>query len=102
MGKLFTCKTLVFNCTFFSHQIVANEILLYDFQELDDSAIQEKIDHEVCIRDGIVKLLAACHEEVQALEASKNLLTINARILALMGLLQRHRAKSVMRRKGSR
>lgn len=72
------------------------------FQELDDSAIQEKIDHEVHIRDGIVKLLAACHEEVQALEASKSLLTINARILALMGLLQRHRAKSVMRRKGSR
>ncbi|XP_020608887.1 rhotekin-like isoform X2 [Orbicella faveolata] len=70
-------------------------------KELDDSAIQEKIDHEACIRDGIVKLLAACHEEVQALEASKNLLTINARILALMGLLQRHRAKSVMRRKGS-
>ena len=49
-----------------------------------------------------MKLLAACHEEVQALEASKNLLTINARILALMGLLQRHRAKSVMMRKGSR
>ena len=71
-------------------------------QELDDSAIQEKIDHEVHIRDGIVKLLAACHEEVQALEASKNLLTINARILALMALLQRHRAKSVLRRKGSR
>ncbi|XP_068745626.1 rhotekin-like isoform X2 [Montipora capricornis] len=70
-------------------------------QELDDSAIQEKIDHEVHIRDGIMKLLAACHEEVQALETSKNLLTINARILALMGLLQRHRAKSVMRRKGS-
>ncbi|XP_073239087.1 rhotekin-like isoform X2 [Porites lutea] len=70
-------------------------------QELDDSAIQEKIDHEVHIRDGIVKLLAACHEEVQALEASKNLLTINARILALMALLQRHRAKSVLRRKGS-
>ena len=76
--------------------------LLNDLQELDDSAIQEKIDHEACIRDGIVKLLAACHEEGQALEASKNLLTINARILALMGLLQRHRAKSVMRRKGSR
>ncbi|XP_029206385.2 rhotekin-like isoform X2 [Acropora millepora] len=70
-------------------------------EELDDSAIQEKIDHEVHIRDGIMKLLAACHEEVQALETSKNLLTINARILALMGLLQRHRAKSVMRRKGS-
>lgn len=70
-------------------------------KELDDSAIQEKIDHEVHIRDGIMKLLAACHEEVQALETSKNLLTINARILALMGLLQRHRAKSVMRRKGS-
>lgn len=70
-------------------------------KELDDSAIQEKIDHEARIRDGIVRLLAACHEEVQALETSKNLLTINARILALMGLLQRHRAKSVMLRKGS-
>lgn len=76
--------------------------LTFFSKELDDSAIQEKIDHEARIRDGIVRLLAACHEEVQALETSKNLLTINARILALMGLLQRHRAKSVMLRKGSR
>lgn len=67
-------------------------------QELDDSAIQEKIDHEIRMREGTVKLLAACHEEAQALEASKNMQTINSRILALMSLLQRHRAKSVNNR----
>lgn len=50
------------------------------------------------MRDGTVRLLSACHEEAQALEASKNLHTINSRILALMGLLQRHRAKSVNKR----
>ncbi|KXJ23519.1 rhotekin isoform X2 [Exaiptasia diaphana] len=67
-------------------------------KELDDSEIQKKIDYEVRMRDGTVRLLSACHEEAQALEASKNLHTINSRILALMGLLQRHRAKSVTKR----
>ncbi|XP_032236716.2 rhotekin isoform X2 [Nematostella vectensis] len=68
-------------------------------KQLDDHEIQKKIDYEVRMREGTVKLLAACHEEEQALEASKNLHTINARILALMSLLQRHRAKSVISRR---
>ena len=81
---------------------VVHFIKLY-FQELDDAQVQEKIAYEYRMRDGTMKLLAACTDEAQTYEAAKNLHTINARILALMSLLQQHRAKSVIkRRKNSR
>ena len=47
------------------------------------------------MREGTVKLLEACHEQSQALEGAKNLLTINARIIALMSLLQRNRKQTM-------
>ena len=62
---------------------------------MDDNEIQEKINYEIKMREGTVKLLEACHEQSQALEGAKNLLTINARILALMSLLQRNRKKTI-------
>ena len=68
-------------------------------QELDDAQVQEKIAYEYRMRDGAMKLLAACSDEPQTYEAAKNLHTINARILALMSLLQQYRAKSVIRRR---
>ncbi|XP_029115324.1 rhotekin-like isoform X3 [Scleropages formosus] len=65
---------------------------------LQDSDIQKKIDYEIRMRDGACKLLAACSQRDQALEASKSLLTCNARIMAYMSELQRMKEAQVMQR----
>uniref|UniRef100_A0A4W5PBV0 Rhotekin a n=1 Tax=Hucho hucho TaxID=62062 RepID=A0A4W5PBV0_9TELE len=65
---------------------------------LQDSDIQKKIDHEIRMRDGACKLLAACSQRDQALEASKSLLTCNIRIMAYMSELQRMKEAQVMQR----
>ncbi|XP_041756239.1 rhotekin isoform X3 [Coregonus clupeaformis] len=65
---------------------------------LQDSDIQKKIDHEIRMRDGACKLLAACSQRDQALEASKSLLTCNTRIMAYMSELQRMKEAQVMQR----
>uniref|UniRef100_A0A8C9RY49 Rhotekin a n=1 Tax=Scleropages formosus TaxID=113540 RepID=A0A8C9RY49_SCLFO len=62
------------------------------------SDIQKKIDYEIRMRDGACKLLAACSQRDQALEASKSLLTCNARIMAYMSELQRMKEAQVMQR----
>ncbi|KAL4623247.1 rhotekin isoform X7, partial [Arapaima gigas] len=63
-----------------------------------DSDIQKKIDYEIRMRDGACKLLAACSQRDQALEASKSLLTCNARIMAYMSELQKMKEAQVMQR----
>ncbi|TRZ03360.1 hypothetical protein DNTS_018036, partial [Danionella cerebrum] len=63
-----------------------------------DSDIQKKIDYEIRMRDGACKLLAACSQRDQALEASKSLLTCSSRILAYMSELQRMKEAQVMQR----
>uniref|UniRef100_A0A8C1AY45 Rhotekin b n=2 Tax=Cyprinus carpio TaxID=7962 RepID=A0A8C1AY45_CYPCA len=60
------------------------------------------IEREVRIREGACKLLAACSQRDQALEASKTLLTSNSRILALMTQLQRMKEAQAMLRAGRR
>uniref|UniRef100_A0A8C7NQU0 REM-1 domain-containing protein n=1 Tax=Oncorhynchus mykiss TaxID=8022 RepID=A0A8C7NQU0_ONCMY len=65
---------------------------------LQDSDIQKKIDHEIRMRDGACKLLAACSQRDQALEAAKSLLTCNTRIMAYMSELQRMKEAQVMQR----
>uniref|UniRef100_A0A3B3SJ03 REM-1 domain-containing protein n=1 Tax=Paramormyrops kingsleyae TaxID=1676925 RepID=A0A3B3SJ03_9TELE len=65
---------------------------------LQDSDIQKKIDYEIRMRDGACKLLAACSQRDQALEASKSLLTCNARIMAYMSELQRMKEAQVLQR----
>uniref|UniRef100_A0A8C2G4A2 Rhotekin n=1 Tax=Cyprinus carpio TaxID=7962 RepID=A0A8C2G4A2_CYPCA len=62
------------------------------------SDIQKKIDYEIRMREGACKLLAACSQRDQALEASKSLLTCNARIMAYMSELQRMKEAQVMQR----
>uniref|UniRef100_A0A4W6FC82 Rhotekin b n=1 Tax=Lates calcarifer TaxID=8187 RepID=A0A4W6FC82_LATCA len=54
------------------------------------------------MREGASKLLAACSQREQALEASKSLLTCNARILALLSQLQRMRKAQILKRMGHR
>ncbi|XP_050949969.1 rhotekin 2b isoform X2 [Labeo rohita] len=73
---------------------------------LEDSAqdceVQKRIEREVRIREGACKLLAACSQRDQALEASKTLLTSNSRILALMTQLQRMKEAQAMQKAGRR
>ncbi|XP_029915816.1 rhotekin isoform X3 [Myripristis murdjan] len=63
-----------------------------------DSDIQKKIDHEIRMRDGACKLLAACSQRDQALEAAKSLQTCSTRIMAYMSELQRMKEAQVMQR----
>ncbi|XP_030214115.1 rhotekin isoform X2 [Gadus morhua] len=63
-----------------------------------DSDIQRKIDHEIRMRDGACKLLAACSQRDQALEAAKSLQTCSTRIMAYMSELQRMKEAQVMQR----
>ncbi|XP_034094337.1 rhotekin isoform X4 [Gymnodraco acuticeps] len=63
-----------------------------------DSDIQKKIDHEIRMRDGACKLLAACSQKDQALEASKSLQTCSTRIMAYMTELQRMKEAQIMQK----
>uniref|UniRef100_A0A3Q4AXM8 Anillin homology domain-containing protein n=1 Tax=Mola mola TaxID=94237 RepID=A0A3Q4AXM8_MOLML len=54
------------------------------------------------MHEGASKLLAACSRREQALEASKSLLTCNARLLALLSRLQRMRKAEILQSIGHR
>lgn len=51
--------------------------------------MQEKLDFEMRMREGAYKLLLACTKREQVLNASKNLMTCNARIKAYLTQLQK-------------
>uniref|UniRef100_A0A8C4X379 Rhotekin 2 n=1 Tax=Erpetoichthys calabaricus TaxID=27687 RepID=A0A8C4X379_ERPCA len=57
--------------------------------------IQEKIDFEIRMREGALKLLAASSQREQILNASKNVMTSNTRILAYMTDLQRKKESQI-------
>ncbi|CAL8254377.1 unnamed protein product [Lota lota] len=61
------------------------------FQQNEDSNIQGKLDFELRMRDGAYKLLLACSKREQVLNASKSLLTSNARIRAYLAQLQKEK-----------
>ncbi|XP_029300800.1 rhotekin-like [Cottoperca gobio] len=67
-----------------------------------DEEVLKQIEREVRMREGASKLLAACSRREQALEASKSLLTCNARILALLSQLQKMRKAQILQRVGHR
>ncbi|XP_072434422.1 rho-related BTB domain-containing protein 1-like isoform X3 [Chiloscyllium punctatum] len=66
---------------------------------LQDSDFQKKIDYEIRMRDGTCKLLAACTQREQALEAAKSLMICNTRIMAYMSELQRMKEAQVRQRR---
>ncbi|XP_032892315.1 rhotekin-like [Amblyraja radiata] len=66
---------------------------------LQDSEFQEKIDRELRVRDGACRLLAACTQKEQALEAAKSLLVCNARITSCMSQVQRMKERQVIPRR---
>lgn len=61
-----------------------------------DTDIQKRIDHEVRIREGAVKLLGACTQKEQALEAAKSLLLCNSRIMTYLSELQHRKEEQVL------
>ncbi|XP_035996330.1 rhotekin isoform X2 [Fundulus heteroclitus] len=67
-----------------------------------DEKVLQRIEREVRMQEGAYKLLAACSQRDQALEASKSLLTCNTRILALLSQLQRIRKAQILERAGHR
>ena len=58
--------------------------------------MQQKIDYEIKMREGTARLLAASKHPTQLLEAAKNLLTSNTRIVTYMAELQRRKAAEVL------
>ncbi|XP_054456078.1 rhotekin-2 isoform X2 [Anoplopoma fimbria] len=67
------------------------------FLQTENTNMQEKLDFETRMRDGAYKLLLACSKREQVLNASKNLLTCNARIKAYLTQLQRKKEEQDMR-----
>ena len=61
-----------------------------------DHEMQQKIDYEIKMREGTARLLAASKHPTQLLEAAKNLLTSNTRIVTYMSELQRRKAAEVI------
>ncbi|KAK1905897.1 Rhotekin-2 [Dissostichus eleginoides] len=66
------------------------------FLQTENTNIQEKLDFEMRMREGAYKLLLACSKREQVLNASKNLLTCNARIKAYVSQLQRKKEEQDM------
>lgn len=65
---------------------------------LQDHDLQQKIDHEIKMREGTTKLLAASKHPAQLLEAARNLLTSNHRIMAYMTELQKRKTAQALGR----
>uniref|UniRef100_A0A8C4WNS2 Rhotekin 2 n=1 Tax=Gopherus evgoodei TaxID=1825980 RepID=A0A8C4WNS2_9SAUR len=65
-----------------------------------ECSIQEKIDFEIRMREGICKLLAVSTQKDQVLHAVKNLMVCNARILAYKTELQKQKEEPVRYRTG--
>ncbi|XP_052250591.1 rhotekin-like isoform X2 [Dreissena polymorpha] len=65
-------------------------------ESLQDNEMQQKIDHEIKMREGAARLLAASKHPNQLMEAAKNLLASNTRIVAYMSELQRRKTVQVL------
>ncbi|KAM3606942.1 uncharacterized protein V6R79_026175 [Siganus canaliculatus] len=66
------------------------------FLQTENTNIQEKLDFEMRMREGAYKLLLACSKREQVLNASKNLLTCNARIKAYLTQLRKKEEQDMM------
>uniref|UniRef100_A0A3Q2QXU8 Rhotekin 2 n=1 Tax=Fundulus heteroclitus TaxID=8078 RepID=A0A3Q2QXU8_FUNHE len=72
------------------------------FPQKENANVQEKLDFEKRMREGAYKLLLACSKREQVLNASKNLLTCNARIRAYLAQLQRQKGQQDLMGAGRR
>lgn len=60
-----------------------------------DHELHKKIDHEMKMRDGSMKMLAAAKHTPQQLEAAKSLHTSNCRMVAYMEYLQKRKSEHI-------
>ncbi|CAG2202115.1 unnamed protein product [Mytilus edulis] len=85
--------------------LILEDMSLFYFRQLaaslQDHDLQQKIDHEIKMREGTTKLLAASKHPAQLLEAARNLLTSNHRIMAYMSELQKRKTAQVLGRQTS-
>lgn len=85
--------------------IILEDMSLFYFRQLasslQDHDLQHKIDHEIKMREGTTKLLAASKHPAQLLEAARNLLTSNHRIMAYMTELQKRKTAQALGRQMS-
>uniref|UniRef100_A0A8C2FC78 Rhotekin 2a n=1 Tax=Cyprinus carpio TaxID=7962 RepID=A0A8C2FC78_CYPCA len=84
-----------------TQQIIEDMNLLYIRQiskKLKDCDIQEKLEFEMRMRAGAYKLLVASTKKEQVLDASRSLLTCNARIKAYMSEAQMRKKQQDIRR----
>ncbi|XP_021510383.1 rhotekin isoform X2 [Meriones unguiculatus] len=92
-----TVPALMYNAVFLS---VLECHVFWRVTSTQDTELQRKLDHEIRMREGACKLLAACSQREQALEATKSLLVCNSRILSYMGELQRRKEAQVLGKTG--
>ncbi|XP_076472015.1 rhotekin-like isoform X2 [Babylonia areolata] len=80
--------------------LILQDMSLFYYRQLaaslKDTDLQQKIDHEIKMREGTTKLLAASKHPNQLLEAARSLLCSNTRIIAYMTELQRRKTQEVL------
>ncbi|XP_069097014.1 rhotekin-2 isoform X4 [Pleurodeles waltl] len=97
------CRATVAKCSALGMEIKRKKVReTAVFLESEDDCLQEKIDFELRIREGICKLLVVSTQKEQVLNAVKNLMTCNARILAYMSALQNQRQDQMEAQAGRR
>lgn len=69
--------------------------MFFFFLRIQEYDIQEKINFEIRMREGICKLLAVSTQKDQLLQVVKNLMVCNARILAYRAELQKQPGEPV-------
>ncbi|XDV43596.1 hypothetical protein PO909_012052 [Leuciscus waleckii] len=91
-------RSTVSSCSSLAMEIKRKKIRESMFFQNEDRDIQEKLEFEMRMRAGAYKILVASTKKEQVLDASRSLLTCNARIKAYMSEAQRRKAHQDIRR----
>ncbi|XP_016361681.1 rhotekin-2 isoform X1 [Sinocyclocheilus anshuiensis] len=91
-------RSTVSSCSSLAMEIKRKKIRESMFFQNEDCNIQEKLEFEMRMRAGAYKLLVASTKKEQVLDASRSLLTCNARIKAYMSESQMRKAQQDIRR----
>ncbi|XP_073720867.1 rhotekin-2-like isoform X1 [Misgurnus anguillicaudatus] len=96
--KRISTRSTISSCSSLAMEIKRKKIRESMFFLNEDCDIQEKLDFEMRMRAGAYKLLVASTKKEQVLDASRSLLTCNARIKAYMSEAQRRKQHQDIRR----
>uniref|UniRef100_A0A8C1FW38 Rhotekin 2a n=1 Tax=Cyprinus carpio TaxID=7962 RepID=A0A8C1FW38_CYPCA len=91
-------RSTVSSCSSLAMEIKRKKIRESVFFQNEDCDIQEKLEFEMRMRAGAYKLLVASTKKEQVLDASRSLLTCNARIKAYTSEAQRRKEQQDIRR----